>query len=327
MRKLQAITLLLSLAISMAIAPSAQAKAKVSKPVAPAIASVTYSKPSYGKVNVTIKIVLPKNNGGSKITGSKVIVGGKSCTISKLKTSCTIKGLKSGQKFTAKAASKNSKGFSPYSKTFSFKPPTVVLWNAIKKAESYLKFMSFSRSGLIDQLIYEGFSTSQATYGVDSLGVNWKKQAARMASDYLDTMSFSRSGLIDQLIYEGFSTSQATYGVDEIGLYDDTDSGDGDETDPSGSLSNAARMASDYLDTMPFSRSGLISQLEYEGFSNFEATSGVDELSVDWYSQAVEMASDYLDAMSFSRSGLIDQLIYEGFTNDQAIYGVEQNGL
>lgn len=318
---------LIATCLVLSISPSAQAKAKVTKPVAPSIASISYSKPSNGKVNITIKITLPKNNGGSKITGSKVTAGGKSCTISSTKTSCTIKGLKSGQSFTAKAASKNLKGFSPYSKTFSFKPPTVVLWNAIKKAESYLKYSSFSRSGLIGQLIYEGFSTYQATYGVDSLGVNWKKQAVKMAADYLDTMPFSRSGLIDQLIYEGFSTSQATYAVDEIELYDETDPGGDDGTDDSGTLSNAGRMASDYLAVLAFSRSGLISQLEYEGFSNAEATSGVDELSVDWFEQAVKMAASYLDTMSFSRSGLIGQLIYEGFSSSEATYGVDQNGL
>jgi hypothetical protein len=41
-------------------------------------------------------------------------------------------------------------------------------WNeqAAKKAKSYLEFQSFSRSGLIDQLLFEGFTPEQAEYGV-----------------------------------------------------------------------------------------------------------------------------------------------------------------
>ena len=41
----------------------------------------------------------------------------------------------------------------------------------MKKPTSYLKSMSFSRSGLIAQLEYEGFSTSEATYGVEANGL------------------------------------------------------------------------------------------------------------------------------------------------------------
>jgi hypothetical protein len=43
--------------------------------------------------------------------------------------------------------------------------------NAIRSAESYLDFTAFSRSGLVDQLEYEGFTTEQATYGVDMTGL------------------------------------------------------------------------------------------------------------------------------------------------------------
>lgn len=34
-------------------------------------------------------------------------------------------------------------------------------------AENYLSFSSLARSGLIDQLEFEGFTPSQAQYGVD----------------------------------------------------------------------------------------------------------------------------------------------------------------
>ena len=95
---------------------------------------------------------------------------------------------------------------------------TISQQNALKKAESYLRSQSFSRSGLIDQLLYEGFSTEDATWGVDRLSVDWNEQAAKKAKSYLQSQSFSRSGLIDQLLYEGFTPAQAEYGVSRTGL-------------------------------------------------------------------------------------------------------------
>ena len=94
---------------------------------------------------------------------------------------------------------------------------TISQRNAKAKASDYLRFMSFSRSGLISQLEFEGFTTDDATYGVDAIGPNWDEQAAKKAADYLDTMSFSRQGLLDQLIFEGFTPEQAEYGVSYVG--------------------------------------------------------------------------------------------------------------
>jgi hypothetical protein len=90
--------------------------------------------------------------------------------------------------------------------------------NAVKKAGSYLRYTSFSRTGLIDQLVYEGFSSADAEYGVDASDVDWNEQAAKKAASYLEYSSFSASGLLDQLVYEGFTQEQAEYGVSSTGL-------------------------------------------------------------------------------------------------------------
>lgn len=89
--------------------------------------------------------------------------------------------------------------------------------NALRSATNYLNTMAFSKSGLIDQLEYEGYSTEEATYAVENCGADWNEQAAKSAQNYINTMSFSRSGLIDQLIYEGFTREQAEYGVSAVG--------------------------------------------------------------------------------------------------------------
>lgn len=90
--------------------------------------------------------------------------------------------------------------------------------NAVGKAEDYLNYTAFSKSGLVEQLEYEGFSNEDATYAVNKVEADWKQQAVLKAEDYLNYSSFSRSGLIEQLEFEGFSNEEATYAVDEIGL-------------------------------------------------------------------------------------------------------------
>lgn len=89
---------------------------------------------------------------------------------------------------------------------------------------------------------------------------------------------------------------------------------------------NALNKAKSYLDFTAFSYSGLISQLEYEGFSTEDSTYAVDNCGADWNEQAAKKAKSYLDFSSFSREGLIDQLLYEGFTSDQAEYGATKVG-
>ncbi len=89
--------------------------------------------------------------------------------------------------------------------------------NALSSANSYLRFMNFSYKGLIDQLMYEGYTESEATYAADNCGADWNEQAAKSAASYLEFMSFSRSELISQLEYEGFTSEQAEYGVSQNG--------------------------------------------------------------------------------------------------------------
>jgi hypothetical protein len=95
---------------------------------------------------------------------------------------------------------------------------TVSQQNAVRSAEQYLSFAPFSRSGLIDQLEFEGYSTEDATYGVDAQNADWNEQAAKSGESYLEISAFSRSGLIDQLEFEGYTSEQAAYGADANGL-------------------------------------------------------------------------------------------------------------
>lgn len=134
--------------------------------------------------------------------------------------------------------------------------------NALTKADDYLRYSSFSYTGLISQLEYEGCTTEAATYAADNCGADWYEQASKTASDYLSFSAFSYSGLIDQLEYEGFTTEEATYAADNCGA-------DWNE--------QAAKKASDYLNFSSFNRSQLIEQLEFEGFTHDQAAYGADQ--------------------------------------------------
>lgn len=85
----------------------------------------------------------------------------------------------------------------------------------------------------------------------------------------------------------------------------------------------ALAKAESYLSSDAFSYSGLIDQLEFAGYSEYEATYAADNCGADWFEQAVKKAKSYLDSSAFSYAGLIDQLEYNGFTEEEAKYGAD----
>jgi hypothetical protein len=85
--------------------------------------------------------------------------------------------------------------------------------NALNSAESYLETQAFSKTGLVKQLKFEGYSIADARWAARHVEVDWNAQAVKSARDYLDTQSFSREGLTQQLRFEGFTHAQAEHGV------------------------------------------------------------------------------------------------------------------
>jgi|GEM_PF-7091875 len=106
----------------------------------------------------------------------------------------------------------------PVSEIEPIETETVSQRNATRAAQNYIDFIAFSRSGLIIQLEFEGFSQADASFAVANINVDWYEQAARMAQQYLDVMPFSAQGLVDQLEFSGFSPSQAIFGVSSAGF-------------------------------------------------------------------------------------------------------------
>ena len=77
---------------------------------------------------------------------------------------------------------------------------------------------------------------------------------------------------------------------------------------PSDSIStgkkNALKSAEQYLNVMAFSYSGLIDQLEYEGYTAEEAEYAAKNCGANWNERAVKSAEQHLATMSFSRQSL-----------------------
>lgn len=150
-------------------------------------------------------------------------------------------------------------------------------------------------------------------------------------------IAIGSSGKPEEKTVPTATPSEATIGTkatESAAISDETKSATVATTEPIASeddvptaMKNALKSANSYLNYTAFSYTGLIGQLEYEGYTTEEATYAADNCGADWFEQAAKSAENYLKYSSFSRSGLISQLEYEGFTNEQAVYGVEQNGL
>jgi len=87
--------------------------------------------------------------------------------------------------------------------------------NAVRAAESYLRFMGFSRKGLCEQLAFEGYPEDAIEYALAEMdkNVDWSDQAYIKALSYLRFSAFSRASLVDQLLFEGFTQEQAEHGA------------------------------------------------------------------------------------------------------------------
>ena len=106
-----------------------------------------------------------------------------------------------------------------------------------------------------------------------------------------------------------------------------------DTPDMTTAQENAYEAAKNYIDTLAFSKKGLMQQLtsEYEGYKKKDARFAIELLEkngeVNWKDEAVEAAQNYLDTQSFSKDGLYEQLVSEygeGFTKKQARYAVDK---
>ena len=137
--------------------------------------------------------------------------------------------------------------------------------NALRSAESYLRYSEFSKVGLYEQLLYEGYTESESQYGVHNVSADWNQQALGTAESYLTYSGFSTGGLAEQLAYEEFTPEQITYAMNNV-------SADWN--------AEAAEKAASYMEYSAFSASGLYDQLTFEEVTPEQAQHGVTSVGL-----------------------------------------------
>jgi hypothetical protein len=75
----------------------------------------------------------------------------------------------------------------------------------------------YSRTGLINWLMYLGYTYEDSVYGTDSIGTDWTYDAYLGAKELIAEYYYSRIGLIMDLEAEGFTLNEAVSGVDQLG--------------------------------------------------------------------------------------------------------------
>lgn len=100
------------------------------------------------------------------------------------------------------------------------------------------------------------------------------------------------------------------------------------DTQPAETLTREEQDALDHalelLETIPYSREGLISQMVHDGYAEAAAAAAVDRTGLDWKEQAVKSAEEYVKYLPMSRTGVAQMLEYDRFTPDEVAYAMEQ---
>lgn len=85
----------------------------------------------------------------------------------------------------------------------------------------------------------------------------------------------------------------------------------------------AALLARSYLIGSAFSRSGLISQLQSEGYSFETVEAAIDILSIDWQVQAVKRAKLLTQYEDYTLESLQERLLDYDFTTEESEYAAD----
>ena len=124
----------------------------------------------------------------------------------------------------------------------------------------------------------------------------------------IDSVSGEAAGYCLMYIYEDIQGNSEIVGTQDfvMEMPEVTDDNVEDFTpstttasEPTMGEKNALSNAHLYLNYTAFSYTGLIEQLEYEGYSHEEAVYGADNCGADWNEQAAKCAENYLKYTSF----------------------------
>lgn len=134
---------------------------------------------------------------------------------------------------------------------------------ALDQARSYLRYQSFSRKNLIDQLEYEGYTLQASEYAVDNCGADWNEQALKSAKSYVEFSAFSYNGLVNQLESDGFAESEVDYALENSSFDWNAE---------------AVESAAKYIEYLDYnSREQIVNMLVFDGFTDEQAAYGAQQ--------------------------------------------------
>lgn len=183
---------------------------------------------------------------------------------------------------------------------------------ALEEAKNFIKYGAYSYEGLIDILLYKGYTAEAAELAADNCEADWKEEALQSAEQYLSSLGISYDGLIDMLEYEKFNQEEIDYAMSRITV-------DWKE--------EALQEAQEYVTYLSISYDRIMELLEFEGFSKEEIDYAMNNLEADWNEEALGCLEEYVsNNASASKDDVVDYLEMEKFTSDQIDYALKQAG-
>lgn len=203
-------------------------------------------------------------------------------------------------------------------------------WNiqAVRSGRSYLDMMPFTYDKLVEQLIFDRFSESEAEfaanyifhkYGIEEGEMDRsqetelnRRNAIIRAEEYLEFSSFSFDSLVGQLVFEGFDKADAKYAVQSL----DVD------------WKEQCRLSGELLlKNLVISHDKLIDILVNIGFSSEDATDYADNCNADWNEMALKFANESLEKDNLTKKEIIERLEFNKFTAEEVEYAIDNLGL
>ena len=89
-----------------------------------------------------------------------------------------------------------------------------IVQEAMKTAKTYLGYIDYSYSGLVNQLELEGYSNTDAVKAVEMLGIDWNEQALKCANAYIVKSKMTKKEVKKQMKADGFTDSQIEYAIE-----------------------------------------------------------------------------------------------------------------
>ena len=87
-------------------------------------------------------------------------------------------------------------------------------------ANDHMMFNPFSRAGLLEQMVIEGFNQDVTADVINELDINWMEKAVLAGERYVNYLApdATEDGMVDQLTYEAFTPGEINHAIESLDL-------------------------------------------------------------------------------------------------------------